>query len=467
MKKSELIENSNRYRRLKRGLFGDPSGKIRTFAIISAENPLGWKDSTEEEFKQRFVQWFDDKKLYNKQSVDRIESTVLLHKIEKNGDTGLRYGGFVYVPLKGKYGDLEKSYIIFNLTLSDAKTIARDYGQESFFFANVSENRSIIAYYVTSDGCKTYKSVDVSETISDETEAEDYFSKFGFKFRINMKEFGDDVPEVIDKSAFEESFDEEIRNFSARALKRRQAYRNTNDQLDEGYEDLISYMATGNKKKLSKKRKNQKKALSFFGNAGNPKYNADFFNHVMGSDGGEFGSVNGTDMVAGDMSLSIGGNTGGGDSAGGAAASSGGGMGESLNNSALFETKKHKSSITLEDVKQLATLNNTKFITEDGVPILLNFLGQQPLKAKQKILKNLIRLDQLGANARRPLADLLRDGIHELRTDLDGIHYRCLYFLDGNSVVVVAQGLTKEAEVPNAEIEKALKYKLDYFTNKK
>lgn len=223
LENKRVIENSNRYRRLKKGLFGDPSGKIKTFAIISAENPLGWKNSTEEEFKQRFVQWFDDKKLYNKQSVDRIESTILLHKIEETGNTGLRYGGFVYVPLKGKYGDLEKSYIIFNLTLSDAKTIASDYGQESFFFANVKEDKSTIAYYVTSDGCKTYKLVDVSETISDETDARDYFSKFGFKFRINMREFGDEIPEITDRAAFEESFDEENRNFSARALKRRQS----------------------------------------------------------------------------------------------------------------------------------------------------------------------------------------------------------------------------------------------------
>jgi hypothetical protein len=223
LESEEIVENSNRYRRLKKGLFGDPSGKIKTFAIISAENPLGWKNSTEEEFKQRFVQWFDDKKLYNKQSVDRIESTVLLHKIKETGDTGLKYGGFVYVPLKGKYGDLEKSYIIFNLTLSDAKIIARDYGQESFFFANVKEDKSTIAYYVTNDSCKTYKLVDVSETVSDESEAEDYFSKFGFKFKINMREFGDKIPEITDRTAFEESFDEENRNFSARALKRRQS----------------------------------------------------------------------------------------------------------------------------------------------------------------------------------------------------------------------------------------------------
>ena len=97
--------------------------------------------------------------------------------------------------------------LIFNLTLSDAKTIAGDYGQESFFFATVKEDKSTIAYYVTNDGCKTYKLVDVSETISDESEAEDYFSKFGFKFRINMREFGDEIPEITDRTAFEESFE--------------------------------------------------------------------------------------------------------------------------------------------------------------------------------------------------------------------------------------------------------------------
>jgi hypothetical protein len=40
-----------------------------------------------------------------------------------------------------------------------------------------------------------------------------------------MREFGDDVPEVIDYKAFEESFDECNRDFSGRARMRRNDYR--------------------------------------------------------------------------------------------------------------------------------------------------------------------------------------------------------------------------------------------------
>ncbi len=57
---------------------------------------------------------------------------------------------------------------------------------------------------------------------------------------------------------------------------------------------------------------------------------------------------------------------------------------------------------------------------------------------------------------RRPIADLLRDGIHELRPSLAGVHYRILYFFHGANAVVISHGLTKEREVPKLEIERAI-----------
>lgn len=206
IKENELQENSNRYRRLKRALFGDPSGKIRTFAIISPENPVGVFGEEEwEKIKQA-----------ERSNFNKINSKELQQKLSKvkaikyDGDKALGYGGYDYIKLKGKYGKSEHSYLILNLTLEDAKAIAKCYGQESFFFANVSKDPnkdpSTIAYYKTTNQCKSYKLVEITRTISDETDAEDFFSKYGIKFRINMSEFGDAVTPIKNQGMFEESF---------------------------------------------------------------------------------------------------------------------------------------------------------------------------------------------------------------------------------------------------------------------
>lgn len=57
---------------------------------------------------------------------------------------------------------------------------------------------------------------------------------------------------------------------------------------------------------------------------------------------------------------------------------------------------------------------------------------------------------------RRPEADLLRDGIYELRVELQGINYRILYFFHGRTAAVLAHGLVKERAVPSREIDVAL-----------
>jgi len=92
---------------------------------------------------------------------------------------------------------------------------------------------------------------------------------------------------------------------------------------------------------------------------------------------------------------------------------------------------------------------------DDSVPIL-DWLDAIPAKAQVKCLARLKRLEDLGHELRRPEADLLRDGIYELRVGLQGIHYRMLYFFHGKDVAVVSQGLTKERRVPPREIDAAI-----------
>ena len=218
-----INENSNRYRRLKNALFGDTSGKIRTFAIISPQNPIGFKNSPDEEAQKAWEEYQANPTKYNKAKY--IDCKSKIHITPKN--PALDYGHFNYVPIKGSYGDKEKSLCIFNLTIDDAKTIARNYGQESFFFGKCStdsngEPITHIAYYKSTNHCVTYRLVEITDKVTLESEAEDFFSKFGFKYRINMQEFGDKITPVVNEQEFEESF--EMPTFMSRAMHRKSSF---------------------------------------------------------------------------------------------------------------------------------------------------------------------------------------------------------------------------------------------------
>ncbi|HEY1603129.1 MAG TPA: type II toxin-antitoxin system RelE/ParE family toxin [Pirellulales bacterium] len=102
------------------------------------------------------------------------------------------------------------------------------------------------------------------------------------------------------------------------------------------------------------------------------------------------------------------------------------------------------------------------FRESDGkVPILewLNWLEVREPKAYAKCLARIIQLAEAGFDMRRPHADTLRDGIHELRATTGNRHYRILYFFYGKNAVALSHGLTKEAEVPDAEIDLAIERK--------
>src|SRR5688500_14176493 len=100
---------------------------------------------------------------------------------------------------------------------------------------------------------------------------------------------------------------------------------------------------------------------------------------------------------------------------------------------------------------------------DDGrVPIFEWFDGLPP-KVVVKCRLRLERLRNLGHELRRPEADLLRDGIHELRVGFQGLNYRMLYFFHGSVAAVVSHGLTKEQAVPPAEIDRAIRRRAAYL----
>jgi phage-related protein len=97
---------------------------------------------------------------------------------------------------------------------------------------------------------------------------------------------------------------------------------------------------------------------------------------------------------------------------------------------------------------------------EDGSAPFVDWFSELPNHAKDKVLVRIERLRDLGHELRRPEADFLREGIHELRATARGVHYRVLYFFQGQVAAVLAHGLVKEKAVPDRDINLAIRRKL-------
>lgn len=65
---------------------------------------------------------------------------------------------------------------------------------------------------------------------------------------------------------------------------------------------------------------------------------------------------------------------------------------------------------------------------DKGDSEVFQFIESQKTKNKAKILGWLSMLEEKGPILPRPYADLLRDGIHEIRIKLSGNQVRILYF---------------------------------------
>ncbi len=104
---------------------------------------------------------------------------------------------------------------------------------------------------------------------------------------------------------------------------------------------------------------------------------------------------------------------------------------------------------------------------EKQTVLVLRWMKTLPAKVQDKCQAYLGQLEDFGHELRRPVADYLRDGIHELRPSYQGVHYRMLYFFPKREkstvaeprVVVVSHGFAKEGVVPDGEIERAIALK--------
>jgi phage-related protein len=102
--------------------------------------------------------------------------------------------------------------------------------------------------------------------------------------------------------------------------------------------------------------------------------------------------------------------------------------------------------------------------TVEGECPVKDFILSRNDDNRDKILAYIDYLADVGIDLHRPQADYLRDGIHELRIKLSGDETRTLYFFCFENYIILTHTFVKRTqEVPNAEIEKALRYKIDFI----
>jgi hypothetical protein len=105
------------------------------------------------------------------------------------------------------------------------------------------------------------------------------------------------------------------------------------------------------------------------------------------------------------------------------------------------------------------------YCEEDGSCPFLEWLARLPVKAQDKCQVRVERLRDLGHELRRPEADLLRDGIYELRASLQGVHYRIHIFFHDAVAAIVSHGIVKVRVVPAREIDRAIERKKRFEAN--
>lgn len=169
----ELNETS-RENKVKR-IFTNPEymSHILTMAIFTANNPDKVKASK------------GDNVNFNK----KLESTLKTMKER----------GFQFYKVKGSYGDVERSYIVYNISLEDAKDICKKFEQQSFIFVRNSGGKLTFEFWANaSRSSYIYKKVDERDSYVMNKDFEDFYTQISRDFKFNIPfEIFDVAPEEM------------------------------------------------------------------------------------------------------------------------------------------------------------------------------------------------------------------------------------------------------------------------------
>jgi phage-related protein len=100
----------------------------------------------------------------------------------------------------------------------------------------------------------------------------------------------------------------------------------------------------------------------------------------------------------------------------------------------------------------------------DGTYPVMEFIDALTPREQAKTLSFINLLEEHGPNLKRPYADLLEDGIHELRITLSGTQTRFLYFFCFRDIIILTNVFEKNTQaVPESEIKLAKGRRNDFY----
>ena len=147
------------------------NNKLKTFGIITAENPMDEQSCSQEN------------EIRNKK----------LHSL-------LRSRQYVFCPVEGRYGNVEHSFMICNVSLEDMKEIGREFDQKSFIYAEINSEQGqpqlSFSYFQKLKPRGEYRFVEKNDVYTSiDAEADEFFTATGrnFKFTIPFDMFNEAV----------------------------------------------------------------------------------------------------------------------------------------------------------------------------------------------------------------------------------------------------------------------------------
>jgi len=104
------------------------------------------------------------------------------------------------------------------------------------------------------------------------------------------------------------------------------------------------------------------------------------------------------------------------------------------------------------------------YVKQDGTKPVEEYIRELSINERAKTLAFVDLLKEKGPNLHRPYADLLEDGIHELRVKLTGEQVRILYFFCYKDIIILTNAFEKHTDkVPKSEIKTAKKNRDDFL----
>lgn len=208
-------------------LFANPekSKKIKTFAIFTAENRDKRTDYDADENRVlnrnlKIDLAYDkdtQRSRYSKDKTGKAVSKLASKGISTDSfEKNLRAGHYHYYKVKGKYGNIEHSFIVYNITLDDAKKFCERYGQQAFIYGyNNDGNLKFEMWANRSKSGYSFYKIDEKDTFNVvDSDAEDFYTQISRDYKINIPfeefEFApDDMIESIDRVKEDRGYSDE------------------------------------------------------------------------------------------------------------------------------------------------------------------------------------------------------------------------------------------------------------------